>query len=342
MMVRSRRFWMLTHLFVACFIASASGQSLSLVKKGGGGFSIEGAAPPSPRYALQGSANLRLWVDLNDSLAGQWSYPFDPTGASQRYYRLVEWVEPASPIKLVLVGDSTVADLELNQGAYNGWGQGVYGYVKSDYVKVVNLAWQGLSSSFFLTSDQYSRMLAIKPDYVLIQFGLIEFKTPVTAPTGVTFEQYAENLKTIVRSVRGFNGTAILVTPPPERIFDAAGQVRIEPAFQQRCDTMKEVAVETGTPLIDLNQLSLDLFNKLGESGLRVSRLGMAGRCEPLFGQGRESHRRSGAERSAGPAGTVFDGDSRSPAETVAAANAPARSGSRTWGRRHTGALSPR
>ena len=58
----------------------------------------------------------------------------------------------------------------------------------------------------------------------------------------------------------------ILITPPVAREFDDQGAVILIPTFEQRCSIMKNVADELQTPLIDLNQMSIELFNKLGDS----------------------------------------------------------------------------
>jgi lysophospholipase L1-like esterase len=110
-------------------------------------------------------------------------------------------------------------------------------------------------------------MLAIRPDYVLVQFGLVDDDVPSSDPMAVSFQEYADNLQTIVQIIRGFNGTPILITPPVERKFDDTGKVALVSTFEQRCAIMKDVAAELQTPLIDLNQMSIDLFNGLGDSG---------------------------------------------------------------------------
>ena len=246
----------------------APGQSLSVSRKSAGEYWIEAAAPADTPHVLQASGNLRLWADLHETVSGQLSYRFDNVGVTNRYFRLVPATPPAPDITVVLIGDSTVADLAVNQGGFNGWGQGMYGFFKAN-ARVVNLAQPGMSSTLFLQSDQNSSMLTIKPNYVLVQFGMIEDKTPASSPSAVSYQQYADNLKTIVRSVRGFNGTPILVTPPVARVFDTNGNgaVILSSTFQQRVATMKDVAAQTQTYLIDLNQKSIGLFNALGQSG---------------------------------------------------------------------------
>lgn len=251
--------------YLTLFAHGALGQSLSILRNSPSNFWIRAAAPVDTRYVLQESVNLHLWVDLNDQVSGHSSNRFDTTGVAKRFFRLTPWKLPAPPITVVLLGDSTAADLTNNLYMVNGWGQGIYGYFKSN-VRVVNLAYPGYSTKRFLGSDEKAKMVAIGPDFVLVQLGLDdEFALRLGEPQATTLEEYAANLTTIVQLIRGFNGTPILITPPVQGFFDGTGKV--VPLYEDRWKVERDVAAELQTPLIDLNQLSMDLFNKLGKSG---------------------------------------------------------------------------
>ena len=253
-------------LSIALFASTALGQSLSLVKKGAGELWIEAATPPGARYILQGSKNLHLWVDLQGEVQGQISFQFDNTGIKHRFFRLMPWTSPAPPIIIMLIGDSTVADFISNNGGHNGWGQGIYGYFKPD-ARLVNLAMPDYSTKVFLASAEKDKMLVVKPDYVLVQFGLMDSMVVFSDPHGTTLSEYTANLKMIVETIRGFNGIPILITPSTTRLFDHQGKLILQPWVLDYCEVMKRVAAEKQTHLIDLNQLSTDLYNELGESG---------------------------------------------------------------------------
>jgi lysophospholipase L1-like esterase len=235
---------------LALFADAALGQSLSIARNGQTNVWINATAPPDTQYVLQESANLHLWVDINESVSGQSSNQLDSAGVTQSFFRLTPWTPPAPPIIIVLLGDSTVAD-------GSGWGRGVYRYFKSN-VQVVNLAqpWQG--TTVFLASDEMATMLRIKPDYVFVQYGLID-------ETTTTIQEFTDNLKSIIQTIRGFNGKPVLITPTANRWWNTDGKVM--PWLVDRCDVFKELAVELQLPLIDLNRLTTDLYNGLGESG---------------------------------------------------------------------------
>jgi lysophospholipase L1-like esterase len=202
-------------------------------------------------------------VDLNDGVSDQASNRVDKAGVTERFFRLMPSTPPAPPIIIVLLGDSTVADFASNANLVYGWGSGIYGYFK-DNARVVNLAYPGYSSKSFLASDEKTRMMTIKPDFVLVEFGLIdEWSNEVANRT--TLEEFGADLKIIVQIVRDFNGTPILITPQAEKFYDTEG--KIVPVYQDRMGVVRNVAAELQTPLIDLNKLSIDMFNKLGKSG---------------------------------------------------------------------------
>ena len=104
-------------------------------------------------------------------------------------------------------------------------------------------------------------MLTIKPDFVLIQFGLVDEYDLEQIKT--TIPEYEANLNAIIRMVRDFQGTPVLVTPPAVRIFDAETK-KVIPWMEDRCAVVQRLADELQTYLIDLNRLTRDLFNELG------------------------------------------------------------------------------
>ncbi len=90
---------------------------------------------------------------------------------------------------------------------------------------------------------------------------------------GTTAAEYEANLRTIVNTVRSFNGVPIMVTLHSGRYFDPQGHVLKEQAWDGRNDITKKVAADLHTPLIDLHKSSMDLLNKLGEAGSQFIQL---------------------------------------------------------------------
>jgi len=260
MILPMRRTSILVVLALIWLARPSLGQSLSIIKKAESEFWITANAPADRRFVLQGSKDLNLWLDINDTVSGTVSNRVG-AGVPDRYFRLVPWVEPKA-LTIVIVGDSTVADLASNSGWFNGWGQGMYGYFKPS-AQVINLARPGYGTKNFLVSEDKTRMLAIKPDYVLVELALVDaFNGPPEVNT--TLEEYRANLKTIVQLIRGFNGIPILLTAQAVRLYDQNDQ--IYPAYTDRNDVIKQVAAEQNVYLIDLNSLSVQRLNELGRT----------------------------------------------------------------------------
>ena len=250
----------------ALYTTAALGQSLSIVNKGVTNYWAEGSAPSSTSYVLQASANLHLWADVQDQLQGPYSYYLNQAGIQprfsgdmQRFFRLTPSTPPPSPIRIVMIGDSMTADC-------CGWGPGMYGYFNQN-ATVINYAAAYTSTPVFLQSAEKDKMLLLKPDYVLIQYGFTDGAWgPVIAPDRyTTLDQFATNLVTIVNMVRSFNGVPILVTLHAPRTWDTNGVV--VPSWQDRNGVTMAVAAQLHTPLIDLYQMTDDLFNELGPNG---------------------------------------------------------------------------
>jgi lysophospholipase L1-like esterase len=240
---------------------AAFGQSLSILKNSDTNYLIQVTAPPGTPYTLQASANLHLWVDLQNNIQDPYTFQFDITGVSLRYFRLMPSVPPAPDIRIMVLGDSLANEC-------CGWGPGFIAYFKPN-ATVINYAIGGYSSKVFLQSAEENNMLLIKPQYVLINFGAFD---DVSGPDDLnypalytTLDEYADNLRTIAASIRGFNGVPIFVTVHAAQTWDANGNLLDR--WKERNGRMKQVAAELNAPLVDLNKLTTDFLNQLGKSG---------------------------------------------------------------------------
>jgi lysophospholipase L1-like esterase len=238
------------------------GQSLSIKKDQENQLWLEARGEGATRYAVQVSKDLNLWLDIDDAVFGAFSERVGNAALPERYFRLVPWVEPPQ-IRIVLLGDSSVADLEANFGHFYGWGQGMYGYFKSS-AQIINLAYPGMGTKGFLASEQKTRMLAIKPDYVLITLCYVDvFNGPDEVRS--TPEEYEQNLRIIIQMVRDFNGTPILVLPQALWIFNVSDQTGV--LYPERNEVMKKLSAELQVHLVDLSTPTIELLNRLGKSG---------------------------------------------------------------------------
>jgi pectinesterase len=164
--------------------------------------------------------------------------------------------EPSLPkIHIVLVGDSTVA-------VQAGWGNGFIANL-SDRAEVTNMARNGRSSKSFINEGWWKKSLALKPDYVLIQFGHNDQKPDEARKTDpeTTYRQY---MTRYVDEARAAGIKPILVTSVSRRQWGPDG--KIHSTLQPYVNVVKEIAAEKNVPLIDLHTLSIALYEKLGKA----------------------------------------------------------------------------
>jgi lysophospholipase L1-like esterase len=152
---------------------------------------------------------------------------------------------PMEHIKVVLVGDSTVA-------AGGGWGPGFCAHLTDD-ADCLDLAADGRSTKSFLDEGLWRKALVEGGQFYFIQFGHNDQKNQVILHTDpeTTFK---ENLHLYVSDVRRIGGTPVLVTSLTRRNFDN-GKLIVDPLREYAAAT-REVAAEDHVALVDLYQLS--------------------------------------------------------------------------------------
>ena len=173
-----------------------------------------------------------------------------------------------NPLRLVIVGDSTVADYPAEH-TNRGWGQYIEERFKPDTVKVTNLAKSGRSTKSFIAEGLWEKAIGEKPNYVLIQFGHNDSHAPDKPEATDAATDYKDYLRRYIDESRAIAATPILITPMVRRTFDAAGKItEAQPppnrALASYANAMKEVAAEKKVALIDLYTSSKTLAEKLG------------------------------------------------------------------------------
>jgi pectinesterase len=155
--------------------------------------------------------------------------------------------QASSPLRVVLVGDSTVTD-------ESGWGAG-FARLHTEGVEVINMAASGRSSKSFIDEGLWAKALALKGRYYLVQFGHndepgkgLERETD-PATTFPTF------MARYVDDSRAIGATPILITSLVRRIYGDDG--RIHTSQTPYVDAVRALAAEKHVPLIDLHAISL-------------------------------------------------------------------------------------
>jgi lysophospholipase L1-like esterase len=225
-------------------------QDLS-INKVGTNYTIHASASADTPYTLQASEDFRLWIDLANDLTDPFSLALERPPVSSRYFRLIPSTPQPSSIRIMAYGDSLIADC-------CGWGAGISVYLKPN-VTFANWASPGTGTKFALQESVLQTMTLVKPKYVFFEYGLYDYGT------GVNAEEFENNVKALINIVRGFDGIPFLFTVQAERAWDTNG--KLIPSDHPYNPITRRIAAQTNTPLIDLYEITADLYQTLGRNG---------------------------------------------------------------------------
>jgi lysophospholipase L1-like esterase len=165
-------------------------------------------------------------------------------------------------LTVFLAGDSTVTDGRNEPWA--AWGQMLPRFFKPG-VAVANYAESGLTLGSFKAQGRLEKILsAIKAgDYVFIQFGHNdqEDQSEGAGP----FTSYKSNLKEYVAKVREKGGLPVILTPMERRRWSREGKP--QQTLTEFAEAARQAGKEENVPVIDLNAMSLKLYEALGPEG---------------------------------------------------------------------------
>jgi exo-poly-alpha-galacturonosidase len=163
---------------------------------------------------------------------------------------------PNHKIRIVLVGDTTAKDRQ-------GWGPGFKSFL-TDRAECINTAVGGRSSKRFIDEGRWTKALALKGDYYLIQFGHNDESAKDESKTDPN-TTYRECMKRYIDETRAMGAKPILVTSLVRRQWDASGSGKINSSLAPYAEVVKELAKEKNVPLIDLHARSKELCEQLGK-----------------------------------------------------------------------------
>ncbi len=170
---------------------------------------------------------------------------------------------PDAPVRIFLVGDSTMSDKPLIDNPEHGWGQ-MLPIFFSENAAIFNYAKNGRSTRSFLFEGRWNAVMnnLRAGDFVFIQFGHNDSKKEDTSRFAAPQTDYKNNLLRFVREARSKNAVPILLTPVNRRNYDAKG--RFVDKHGEYPGVVREIAKSENVPLIDLHKKSKLLFEKLG------------------------------------------------------------------------------
>ncbi|VXC51608.1 rhamnogalacturonan acetylesterase [Arthrobacter sp. 8AJ] len=176
-------------------------------------------------------------------------------------------------MKILLAGDSTVANCPTHEFPMSGWGAQLAPFTCT-WGTVHNFAKGGADTESFRTEGLWAELLteAGPDDAVLIQFGHNDQKKPhLAARTG-----YAANLRTMVGEVRARGSAVVLCTSVERRHFldgrhpgEGPSSDVLAESLEDYPEVVRELGQELGVPVVDLNEWTRHLYLRLGRDGSR-------------------------------------------------------------------------
>jgi len=160
-----------------------------------------------------------------------------------------------SPIRIVLVGDSTVTDDA-------GWGAG-FRQLVTDGVEVINQSASGRSSKSYIDEGRWTEALSKRGQYYLIQFGHND--EPGKGPERDTDPSttYRAYMSRYVDEARAIGAKPILVTSLVRRIYNEDGSIKTTQT--PYVEAVRALAKAKNVPLIDLHAVSKDDAEHTGD-----------------------------------------------------------------------------
>jgi lysophospholipase L1-like esterase len=192
---------------------------------------------------------------------------------------------PPHKITLYLIGDSTMATKVRATFPETGWGMPLGTFFDSTVV-VANHAQNGRSTRTFLAENRWQPVVqALQPgDYVFIQFGHNDesqnYPDRYTTP-----EDYRKNLIKFVTETRSKKAIPLLLTPVTRRYFDKEGHIK-ETHLIYSAVTMA-VAKEYQVLVVDMDKMSRELMQQLGEETSKLLFMHLAPNDHPNYPLGR-------------------------------------------------------
>ncbi|MFM2170922.1 MAG: hypothetical protein RI957_1151 [Verrucomicrobiota bacterium] len=162
-----------------------------------------------------------------------------------------------SIITLGLIGDSTVAE-------QSGWGPALTNRLQRK-ATILNHAVNGATLESL--SKRLDSLIALKPDYVLIQFGHNDQKRYGT-------EAYRGHLQSYVDRIQRAGAKPVIVSSVARRVFDRTGRIdekhgsgensKLKGTLAEYASAAQAVAVERKVLFIDLYRISIAHHNRIG------------------------------------------------------------------------------
>jgi lysophospholipase L1-like esterase len=171
-------------------------------------------------------------------------------------------------MRIILLGDSTIANYDIGRYPQVGWGQIFPRYIKKE-VEVLNFGKGGASSRNFYEEGNFSKamMYLNKHDYVIIQFGHNDQKSEPERQTD-PFTSYQDYLKMMIKEIRRLGGIPILLTSITRRNFNEFGELE-KSIHKEFPKAMLDLSVKEKIETLDIYEKTWTSISNLGVNNSR-------------------------------------------------------------------------
>ncbi len=191
-------------------------------------------------------------------------------------------------MKIFMMGDSTMKYNNFHTYPQTGWGQVLHLFTKNEWL-VEDHAENGRSTKSFIAEGRFDKILSRleKGDFVICAFGHNDEK--IQDPTRYTdpFGEYQKNLLYFKTEVEKKGATIIYVTPIARHKFIDGVCVNTHGDYPK---AMLEFCKDNNLCCVDLNELTINLYNKVGEEESKKFHMIFPKNKYPNYIEGKDDH----------------------------------------------------
>lgn len=200
------------------------------------------------------------------------------------------FISRQKPVKVWMIGDSTMCDYDASKAPLTGWGMPFANFFTAE-LQINNRAKGGRSTRTFLEEKRWANVLdsLSEGDYVLIQFGHNDeakegkYKDRYT-PVG----DYKVNLAKFIKESRAKNAVPILITPVSRMSFDKNDHAK--ETHTEYTAAVYEVAKMYAVPLIDLDRDSRAMYESMGPQATKMLFMQFEAGVNPNYPEGKKDN----------------------------------------------------
>ncbi len=166
-------------------------------------------------------------------------------------------------MNIYMIGDSTMKFNNFYTYPQTGWGQVLNLFTKED-ILVFDYAENGRSTKSFIDEGRFDVVLnkIEKGDYLICQFGHNDEKEYDKSRYTTPFDTYVSNLEYFANKIKEKGAHIVFATSITRHKYENNKCVNSHGDYPK---AMLEFAKKNNYTCIDLNQLTMDLYTKLGE-----------------------------------------------------------------------------